>query len=119
MKPNELRIGNYVNWINTQEPHSLYLIEEIRELNYHDCFVPIPLNEEWLLKFNFCEQTKSAGNRWSFYNGVKWFELYDLYDEQDNLIGKFYYKFDDEIKYVHQLQNLYFALTGEELQIKK
>jgi hypothetical protein len=25
---------------------------------------------------------------------------------------------DIEIKYVHQLQNLYFALTGEELEIK-
>ena len=27
-------------------------------------------------------------------------------------------QFKDHIKYVHQLQNLYFALTNEELQIK-
>ena len=26
---------------------------------------------------------------------------------------------DCNIKFVHQLQNLYFALTGEELEIKK
>lgn len=27
-------------------------------------------------------------------------------------------KITDRIKYVHQLQNLYFALTGEELVLK-
>lgn len=29
-----------------------------------------------------------------------------------------YKEYNIEIKYVHQLQNLYFALTGEELTIK-
>lgn len=116
MKPNELRIGNYVNWINTQEPHSLYLIEEIRELNYHDCFVPIPLTEEWLLKLGFKKEHERYFNTFIVLrfinNKVDVFNLGVSHDEE-------YLEFLNSINYVHQLQNLYFALTGKELQIKK
>ncbi len=68
---------------------------------------PIPLTEEWLVKFGF-----EAENGYPFKmlkgfikirNGIWFFKYYDL---------------DIEIKHVHQLQNLYFALTGEELEIK-
>ena len=110
MKPNELRIGNYVNWINTQEPHSLYLIEEIRELNYHDCFVPIPLTEEWLLKFGFINDKVLEFYRNDFTDSTIIIDYNFIC-----LLGYSHVK----LKYVHQLQNLYFALTGEELQIKK
>ncbi len=53
---------------------------------------PIPLTEEW-----FC---------WNF----------NMNYEPDN--GD-YSKAQVELKYVHQLQNLYFALTGEELELKQ
>lgn len=106
MKPNELRIGNYVNWVNTKEPNSLFLIEEIKELNYHDCFVPIPLSAEWLNKFSF-----------------KFKEKQKEYSVSHHLIdNEFFFMIDGyaiQIYYVHQLQNLYFGLIGEELQIKK
>lgn len=111
MKPKELRIGNYVNWINTKEQDALFLIEEIKQLNYHDCFQPIPLTEEWLLKFRF-KETKEAKT-------IKWFNKgkLDIVLSDENFIV-FDYLVLKHIKHVHQLQNLYFALTGEELQIK-
>lgn len=68
---------------------------------------PIPLTEEWLLKFGF---EPLGSSRFDF----KIFTYY-LYD------GSFYNQSSrlSTIKYVHQLQNLYFALTGEELKIKE
>jgi hypothetical protein len=72
---------------------------------------PIPLTEEWLLKFGFhldpyknFELNNININRLNFKLTI--FEDDDRYD------------IPIKTKYVHQLQNLYFALTGEELIIK-
>jgi len=74
-------------------------------------YKPIPLNEEWLVKFGF-EKDKSA-----FIYGY-----YALYNNEIYWSGGVYSACDSisniEIKYVHQLQNLIFALTGEELTLK-
>jgi len=76
-------------------------------------FKPIPLTEEWLLKFGF-----------------KKFENYEIYNKGDFQCDKTQPEQEEEgywffiegyavnIKYVHQLQNLYFVLCGEELIIK-
>jgi hypothetical protein len=78
---------------------------------------PIPLTEEWLLKVGFrvldkegyhnelyiIERAVFGDNRWSF--RVK--------TSETKSVGVKYFH------YVHQLQNLYFALTGEELTLKK
>jgi hypothetical protein len=111
MKANELRIGNYIKFHNTitkVEGFSIWdnLIQSdnFAERELKD-FEPIPLTEEWLLKVD-----------WNVYNYLcinSYFEL-DKY-------GHLYYQNDYtgiNIKYLHQLQNLYFALTAEELTIK-
>jgi hypothetical protein len=76
---------------------------------------PIPLTEEWLLKFGF------ENDR----NGYRLVDKYSLSIscDKDNKLHPCY---GDRIllnavtlDYVHQLQNLYYALTGEELIIKK
>lgn len=67
---------------------------------------PIPLTEEWLLKFGFDKIDFQF-----IKNGIKLFPIRDLYYR-----GNFPIKSD--IKYVHQLQNLHFALSGKELIIK-
>lgn len=82
-------------------------------------FEPIPLTEEWLNKFGFEKESK---NHWNIINPeytTNWF--YVLMKE-----GKYFipYRWGKQVTgdrymiYVHQLQNLYFALTGEELTIK-
>jgi hypothetical protein len=77
-------------------------------------FEPIPLTEEWLVKFGF---------NFSGYNNEDK-ALYKIDDEVwivKNIVTKQFYlnEYQLEIKHVHQLQNLYFALTNEELTIKK
>jgi len=77
---------------------------------------PAPLTEEWLLKFGF-QVRYTIGHSAQYYineNPVThdWM-LSILWLEGDNC--PFYKNGHHKIKYVHQLQNLYFALTGEEL----
>ena len=69
-------------------------------------FKPIPLTEKWLKEFGFKSVFSGAGyikNRTEIgynYNG--------FYIIASGL----------KIEYIHQLQNLYFALTNTELEIK-
>lgn len=68
---------------------------------------PIPLTEEWLVKFGW-----EKSGEW-FYMDYYEMNLNGIFNPSDA-----HYTIHNDIKYVHQLQNLYFALTGEELKIK-
>ncbi len=68
---------------------------------------PIPLTEEWLIKFGLEKDTETD---------YRWFlEDWLAYDVDDNCIRIADSWEFGKLKYVHQLQNLYFALTGKEL----
>lgn len=112
MDAKELRIGNLV-----KNEHGVVAVNESWFLfNVWKTLNPIPLTKEWLLKFGLnCngiiyEQEKNS----KF--AVKLWEV--------GKPGQFLIFWGDnrlscvEPVYVHQLQNLYFALTGEELTIK-
>jgi hypothetical protein len=79
---------------------ALYVYDEIK---------PIELTEEWLLKFGF-KQTFISKIHLTFDKGS--FHLL----KRVNHIQIWYENID--VKYVHQLQNLYFALTNQELTIQ-
>lgn len=66
---------------------------------------PIPLTEEWLLKFD-----------WNGYKPLHFNSNFEI-DKEGRLYCNSDYK-GVNVKYVHQLQNLYFALTGKELTTK-
>jgi len=71
---------------------------------------PIPITEEWLEKFAFKKVTSFVFGKST---GVGNILIEDT--PSYHWVGWSQYP----IKYVHQLQNLYYALTGEELTIKK
>jgi hypothetical protein len=125
METKELRIGNLLHyklladnisvrgigknciWLNDSEHAGPISIDYLE---------PIPLTEEWLEKLGLTKSTldndfepnepkwyswiKGVFNLEIQENGEIWFELYSHYKH---------------IKWVHELQNLYFALTEEEL----
>ena len=80
----------------------------------NDC-QPIPLTEEWLLKFGFVDKNYTlelkAKRKTIVFN---WFSKVVSTGKRSGYYSRKY----RHIKYVHQLQNLYFALTGEELEVK-
>ena len=114
MKANELRIGNYITFDTVDKPSYF----EINLFNYLDRLKPIQLTEEWLLKAGFKYKKyhpTTIGSAYVFGSGLyvlnNGFSLVFQTDKKS-----FYFEFSDRyIKYVHELQNIYFALTGVEL----
>jgi hypothetical protein len=118
MKAEELRIGNYVALPNnivvkiSRKDFAIYKgLANIEDYN------PIPLTEEWLLKFGFEKKSWIPTNN----RKDKLFENCLIKNEiviNTNINGSFYLcgcTVFTYIFHIHQLQNLYFALTNEEL----
>ena len=125
MEAKELRIGNYVDFEYGEDIRTfgfLNKIEEVQELleiekGTFKC-QPIPLTEEWLLKFGFEKAPlvdKYLKGYFTYDSKLKYFTYFtDIEDGgYENIIIQ-----KEKLKYVHQLQNLYFALIGEELILK-
>jgi hypothetical protein len=117
MKANELRIGNWYDENGATKQVNPNTIEAVWVAERIWC-KPIPLTEEWLLKFG-CQRTRQG---WSI---SAEYSLYNPFTEFDTPSSKYYglvlndkYVTTRAVQYVHQLQNLYFALTGEELTIQ-
>jgi len=114
MKPQELRIGNWVKYGPRLENKEIGDYEMIMLIDGGQNADPIPLTPEWLEKFGFEYRNEYRGNGYIFdlpnsKYSCCWFE-----DKGFRLLNLSY----TWMPYVHQLQNLYFALTGEELIIK-
>lgn len=129
MKASELRIGNTIassgnpsnidTWVigNVVSISSLDTEFEQIEIEteeeftwfFKDNYFGIPLTEEWLLNF--------GAERYEFDNGQ--LNQYRISNRLFVFRDGFWtdYGSSKSLRYVHQLQNLYFALTGEELEI--
>jgi hypothetical protein len=111
MEANELRVGNYVNaefGLSNLQTHKL-LAQDILDISKGIVKIyPIPLTEEILLKCGF----KLAIDE-------QVYVLHDTIELTQNDYGNSFYFIGNfiksDIKYLHQLQNLYYALTDNEL----
>lgn len=137
MEANELRLGNLVSYgvhdvkiksIHTESvlKNKVTVYVEISEKLRNYCLYieeihPIPLTEEWLLKCGFENDYESRFRKCFVLVSTDMSFTYNLSKHEKELS-----RFDIKglginlncTKYVHQLQNLYFALTNEELIIK-
>ncbi len=120
MKAQELRIGNLVN----DSIGRITKVDSIKTLtriitingNPEQWFKPILLTEEWILKFGF---KRLRDGRYVIGKIKKPHWEYDLALFYHKDFG-FYQKSPTKpVKYVHKLQNLYFALNDKELIVKK
>ena len=122
MEVKELKIGNWVSFISDDNFCQVSSIVDDLEVvclistnisseRGVDDYNPIPLTEEWLLKFGFywdkkkvylCLNEDLFRIRYS-HNQVSLFQFGECIVVSP-------------IKHVHQLQNLYFALTNKELK---
>mgnify|MGYP003148218537 CR=1 FL=1 len=104
MKAIELRVGNLV--FKGMD----YFEADYITIGMAHNYEPIPLTEEWLVKFGFVENSISIGS-YAYLRIEKdlTFAVGVPYESGGN---------SRALKHVHQLQNLYFALTGTELELK-
>jgi hypothetical protein len=116
MKANELRIGNKVSYEGSIVTVSTISDDEVTFSDYASFDYPqiedisgIELTEEWLVRFgakNNNEELTIPINRHLY---ISCFDnSCQLVTDDDFLVM--------DIEYAHQLQNLYFALRGEELK---
>lgn len=134
MEAKELRIGNYVLYHypeNDWDTHQLVL-EDLEDVG-NGSFKPITLTEEWLLKFGNesikypikptgqgkCGEKVKQGTKHWFWRIEKLTTVINIHNEDGKWIVYLFgsYKLR-EIKYIHEYQNLVFALTGKELKTK-
>jgi hypothetical protein len=129
----ELRIGNWIAeeaalsnsitycQLNSISKDKISVVKNGNWIVNTRCYycLPIPLTPEILEKCGFVGKYKSCG-----YSYTKNIVTLTSQDEDDlgnpvpNYVLHFYYNYQGApLYYLHQLQNLYFVLTGEELNI--
>ncbi len=113
MDSKELMIGNYVEYKGhiVQWAKSDFCDYTARKLSK-----PIPLTEQWLIDFGFVKISDQDGtvHYMDFPYPIEGVDIF--YQGGDSWEMNIYkVDFSLNIDYVHQLQNLYFALCGKEL----
>jgi hypothetical protein len=118
MKASELRISNLITMPHHREynmkvlgvsPDGIYTnMAHLTE----DNFEPIPITQEWLDIFGL---NKDKGTMDLLFDYIVYFERQGNQLFLCNNQTKVQYL----IEYVHEAQNIYFALTGKELTIKQ
>lgn len=142
---NELRIGNYVRRIDTSEivivkgtvafginPYTNYEYKDERGELYiksgldDDNISPIYLNEERLLKWGFVKLKAFPSTlliKLETYSVSPLMKLYVYLGDDGNVYSARIIQGNNKngnmmpLLYLHQLQNLYFVLTGKELEV--
>jgi len=125
MTARELRIGNYIDRNGLMEVRvisqsGVKIYDHVNNIfpptffDFDENIKPIPLTEEWLLKFGFelLTDKKKGYKNTSYSHGII---PILLYWDGSRLSTTFWQ--GNEMRFVHQLQNLIFALTGNELTI--
>ena len=121
IRVNELRFGNLVSDTHASDTFSAKVNKITDSRVYYGSFhshpndlKPISLTEEWLIKFGFKKT-------WFGYENISTgIEIEPLKKGDYTIcINANEYHVGESFKYVHQLQNIYFALTNKELELIK
>lgn len=124
MKATELRIGNllkvgefywHVDSIVNNGQFEVYFKENDNYSHWLNA-EPIPLTKEWLFALGFNVFESMSDGSETIYKEDLGYRV--SYYKTNFFFGMSYDDYNVTLLYVHQLQNLYFALTGEELTVK-
>lgn len=139
MISSELRVGNYVSQSNApfKEGDSVVIITPLNFSEFQK-FKPIEITKEWLSKFRFKQKSpcfllgapfyyldieESKRYKFNIHRFIIDVECKDLWltrgeNEDSKNVEDIEIMINYNIKYVHQLQNVYYTLTGSELNIE-
>lgn len=116
IKENELRIGNYFHYAKNDILGAVYEITFDRDMGYKvskiplNSIRPIPLTPEIFERCGF-EQTEYMVFKTQYHTICLYSDGYAFFNGE-NKIGVGF-------RYLHTFQNVFFAYTGEELEIKE
>jgi hypothetical protein len=143
MNAKELRIGNYVHH-NTENSKTEFIGNELTVCELTEktittfylnidgskqivrgkaIYLPIPLTERWLQLFGFTKNDYKAGFIGKDFKSGNMILDFVLSEPRTKGEWNHYYTYDFQdyrfksIEFVHELQNLYFLLTGSELSL--
>jgi len=120
MEAKNFRIGNFIT--NHEVNEGFFKVEEVKKNEQGNYAVYyrrgscmsiepdiIEINEKWLCNLGFVKKSNDV------------YYLYACSFEFEWIVGEGIYidGFSVDIEYVHELQNLFFAVTGEELELKQ
>ena len=114
IQANELRIGNYVSYKNERWIKVGYHEIRYAVLYPDNSYYPIPLTPEILEKAGFVKTGRYAIGAGGYITYEK-DRVVLLHPKKGHPFVLAFH--ETQVQSVHQLQNLYFALTGEELPI--
>lgn len=124
-KASDLRIGNFLTFSNGIQPSktiqvgrrffsSAAIEPEDGDFQVAPYYKPIPLTDEWLMRLGFTKEDRRV--EFLYRLGRYMFAIGSTISvEFDSGPGGECYELYTDIDTVHQLQNLHYALTGEEL----
>ena len=122
MKIQDFRIGNYISddgdfatieLINgemeeiTYKGPKIYLTENLLYIN------PLDINEDSLTKIGFTKKFENKFNTSFMFNDIE----YHIPKHGMNNSFLFYKRISFKIKYIHELQNIYYLIKGHEITI--
>nr|WP_298660354.1 hypothetical protein [uncultured Flavobacterium sp.] len=128
-----MRIGNYVYATvagNVSDKMNIHQIHSGTGIDNAEWYYPIPLTEDILLRLGFEPRNEHKGIgaiydydskvenkeiKWKFEKSVAF--VHDKNDINDVYLTVLAHPTAYKIKHLHQLQNLFYALTGEELTL--
>lgn len=113
MEKTELRIGNWAKRDTQPKGFQIDINSLVRISNGRTDYEPIPLTEEWRKRCGFDQHNQVVlGER-----TIEWCnDKLLIWGEDGNSMA---HCFHAPCKFVHTYQNLYHALTGEELTINE
>ena len=131
MRATELRIGNLVLLKEIAYSTVTGIFHDAIQFERLDnwsgqCIIsevkPIPLTEEWLEKLGFKKEEINYTIPYEDSEGYKYKHSVQLYEDEwiysNDGSDAGCYTLEADITYIHQLQNIHFALTSEELVLK-
>lgn len=117
MEARELRIGNWIQDKWSTIPSKVWIIDTT-ETSTQTKSKPLPITEQLLLDFGFKRHHDDYSNEVIFIKNVPNNTEFE-WGVYPNELGSGI-KVNNRVllRHIHQLQNLYYALTGEELTFK-
>lgn len=124
IQANELRIGNIVmfeskiNTLSVIGRKAVQFEEGIGNVFKIEWLRPIPLSEDWLVKFGF-EKREDIDITQIIGGSIEWYtnNILDIHKDSDGFFVLCLNNKAVELKSVHKLQNFYFEGFGQELEV--